>query len=141
MSFDHPFTNFAPRVFPGDTFASIVAPFWGDVDIRRDGDIFYHVYDDPSSPFIERAATELSDFLRSDFRPTWILVVTWVDVPNYPDGSFYFRSSEIIRVSRGIVYAMYFNGTFALSSAIPFKSSLPQTNSTRTVSSIILLAV
>ena len=98
MSFDHPFTNFAPRVFPGDTFASIVAPFWGDVDIRRDGDIFYHVYDDPSSPFIERAAIELRDFIGFDFQPTWILVVTWVGVPNYPDGSFYFRSSERIRV-------------------------------------------
>ncbi|XP_062511306.1 mucin-like protein [Corticium candelabrum] len=88
ISFDRPFLSPYPRVFPGFTYTSIVAPFWSDVDIRRDGMIFYNVYEASFSTYIERATKDVRDFTGDNFfTAQWVLVATWYQVPNYPDGS------------------------------------------------------
>ena len=66
----------------------MVAPFWSDVDIRRDGSVFYNVYTSTNSSYIERATHDVREFSQDDaFVSKWVLVVTWYQVPNYPDGS------------------------------------------------------
>ena len=89
LSFDRPFASISPSFFPASTQTSVVAPFWADFDTRKGGEIFYHVYTDPSSSYLQRAtrdvrnatATEPSE--ASDFTATWVLVATWHRVATY----------------------------------------------------------
>jgi fibulin 1/2 len=88
ISFDRAFASPYPTRFPGFIHTSLVAPFWSDVDIRKEGNVFYNVYLDTKSSYIERATHEVRRFSRSgSFTARWVLVVTWDRVPNYPDGS------------------------------------------------------
>ena len=75
-------------MFPGFTFTSVVAPYWSDVDLRRDGDVYYNVYRDVDSTYIQRATADVRMFSKyHSFTAVWVLVATWVQVPNFPDGS------------------------------------------------------
>ena len=96
VSFDRPFESPFPRPFPGFTRTSLVAPFWADVDIRQDGNIFFQVYTDVASSFLERASNDtrnLTGSANSQFTATWVLVATWDKVPNFPDGTIGFSDS------------------------------------------------
>ena len=99
ISFDRAFASPYPTRFPGFTYTSLVAPFWSDVDIRRDGKVFYNVYMKTTSSYIERATHDVRQFSRFDsFTAHWVLVVTWDRVPNYPDGSGSYSDSLSTKV-------------------------------------------
>ena len=87
MSFDKPFIRSRPVPLPGTTFTSLVAPFWADGDTRRFGQVFYNSYDDITSEIVERSTSDVRKYGGSEFAhfsASWILVATWVDVPNTP---------------------------------------------------------
>ena len=94
-----PFHLYVPQLFPGDQRLInrlLFAPFWVDVDIRREGRIWY------GSHLKERTSvTRLTDELihelspeHSDFTSEAVFVVTWESVPNYPDGSIFFNDEK-----------------------------------------------
>lgn len=90
VSFDRRFSRYQPSSFPGFTYTSLLAPFWGDVDTRLHGSVFYNSYSGNMSPVMARATSDVrmhagSEF--TDFSASWMLVATWVEVPNSPDGN------------------------------------------------------
>ena len=81
-----------------------MAPFFSDVDIRRDGNVFYNVYTNKDSSYIERATQDARLFSGDDsFTAKWVLVATWDRVPNYPDGSLVFSDKLSNRVKNSYV--------------------------------------
>ena len=94
ISFRDPFYFHAPQLFPGifsDVIgAYLVAPFWGDVDIRRAGNVLYEVMTEGASPEAADLIMEVSNFVSNqtsdDFSGTWMLVAMWDQVHPYPHG-------------------------------------------------------
>ena len=94
ISFRDPFYFHAPQLFPGIfsdvAGAYLVAPFWGDVDIRRAGNVLYEVMTEGASPEAADLIMEVSNFVSNqtgdDFSGTWMLVAMWDQVHPYPHG-------------------------------------------------------
>ena len=89
------------------------APFWGDIDIRSDGQISYHVYEatlPTDAHIIESVNSEVRGYNSkySDFSATWVLVATWHKVPNYPYGSHYYRNYGYYRSDQALKVAFFF---------------------------------
>jgi fibulin 1/2 len=95
ISADTPFLLNIPRHFPGDqklTDRLLLAPFWVDVDIRKEGHVWYGLHGNnlDNNNNITNRASDLIHQLRpqhSDFRAQAVYVATWEKVPNFPDGS------------------------------------------------------
>lgn len=99
VSFGKPFYAWRSELFPGTHHTTLVAPFWSDIDIRGpDGNVYYHVYDDPHSPLVVRASREVNESVAA-FDAHWVLVVTWDNVPAFPYTASVFRSSQVCHVS------------------------------------------
>ena len=86
LSFDDPFTEYRPRVFP---FISppLIAPFWRDLNPSRGGSISYRQTND--SLELQRVHGLLSSLDVGDlvgFFPIQLFVVTWNQVPPFQTG-------------------------------------------------------
>lgn len=73
-----------------------MAPFWADVDIRKEGTVWYKVYSNEDDPVVKMANRDVQTLVKDfkTFEARWVLVATWDKVPNYPDGcqSYYWWS-------------------------------------------------
>ena len=86
-----------PSPFPTTNYfqrnAYVVAPFWSDVDIRREGAIFYEVHqlgaNLQSNALIERVSSFIVREKDSNFTGNWMLVVKWDKVHPFPHGSYF----------------------------------------------------
>ena len=97
ISFGSGFTHWFPRLFPSTDFTTrmsyLAAPFWSDVDIRREGNIYYVVYRrGETTPFgnrtLERVSTLVSNQTGTNFSGSWMLLAHWDRVHPYPHGSY-----------------------------------------------------
>jgi fibulin 1/2 len=118
ISFDGPYHSPSPRLFPGFTYISVVAPFWSDVDIRRNGSVFYNVYTNMNSSYMQRATNDVRELSQDDsYVSEWVLVVTWYQVPNYPHGSPFasydlsskYNTFQLVLTSNGMQTFALFN--------------------------------
>ena len=64
--------------------AYLLAPFWSDVDIGFYGSIFYEVHNNSNSLLISQVNQFLSNYTETDFNGTWMLVVQWDEVRQFP---------------------------------------------------------
>ena len=89
FSFSEPENQSVPSPFPLEDIY-IVAPFWSDVDTRRDGRVLYEVHQ-WSNPSSRSLLTEVSSFLSEqagvNINGTWMLVAEWEAVHPFPHGS------------------------------------------------------
>lgn len=91
ISADEPFKLSAPQQFPGDDKLKnrlLFAPFWANIDTRRDGKIWYHFHLKADN------VTQMADAIvhnisskHSEFVSSIVAIATWENVPNYPDES------------------------------------------------------
>ena len=103
ISFSRPFYYWYPSPFPGYYYLRrfyVVAPYWADHDIRRDGNVFYETFERGRSQNDDSILTRVTNYLRStnmtspDFSGTFMILAEWDDVHPYPHGSrylYYFR--------------------------------------------------
>ena len=99
ISFNRGYLFWEPSLFPTSNQAIrdslVVAPFWSDTDIRRQGDIRYALIEAGSST--GKAEMALLNFVSGfiaakqskragNFSATSVLVAQWINVPPYPDG-------------------------------------------------------
>ena len=87
IAFGQHFPHFAATLFPNEAevevFTSFVAaPYWGDIDNRNIGEIWYetHVYGQSSlsNSLLERVSNLLgSEQNVSSFQGNWMVVATW----------------------------------------------------------------
>lgn len=83
----------SPQAF-GNLFSSegtsyVIAPFWSNNDIRRDGRVRYEVYDGSTTASID-VLNRISNLIASGsgeaFQGTWMLLVEWENCHPYPHG-------------------------------------------------------
>ena len=61
----------------------IIAPFWSDADPRQFGLVRYSVFEGSNSTEIQRISDATSALIGSDFVGTWMMIVDWVEVPQF----------------------------------------------------------
>ena len=83
LSFQTAFTSATPRTFPLSANISLIAPFWGDVDITRFGSIFYR--ETSNATLLQRARDQLQGLFPSsgNFTPTTLFIATWDRVAEF----------------------------------------------------------
>lgn len=117
ISFDGSFHNPYPQLFPVDGSNSfVIAPYWSDNDIRRDGEVRYVTYSQSNSmsdifsgsaitssdeqgqtlldkvnAFVQARQSEIED----RFVGNWLLVVHWDHVHPSPHGEATGEESDI----------------------------------------------
>ena len=84
--------DYNPKLFPSPTGPNyIVAPFWSDIDIRDDGEIYYQVHSRGSNTVSDELLHEVSVFIsysqQAVFSGSWMLVATWDQVKAFPGNS------------------------------------------------------
>ena len=72
-----------PERFPLGDGRQLVAPFWGDADTRTTEKVFYRETSDRNR--LIKAATDITSIYVEckAFRPGWLMIATWHEVPFY----------------------------------------------------------
>ena len=101
ISFSRPFYYWYPYPFPGNYYLRrfyVVAPYWADHDIRREGEVCYETFHRGRSTTENSVLDRVSRYLRmntmSDFSGTFMILAEWRNVHPYPHGSRYFNFFE-----------------------------------------------
>ena len=76
-----------------------MAPYWADHDIRRDGNVFYEMFERGRSGNDNNVLESVNRYLRlnnltQNFSGTFMILAEWRDVHPYPHGSRYFYYFE-----------------------------------------------
>ena len=98
ISFSRPFYYWYPYPFPGHYYLRrfyVVAPYWADHDIRRQGNVFYETFERGNSQNDDLVLRRVNDYLTStdrapsNFSGTFMILAEWNGVHPYPHGSDY----------------------------------------------------
>ncbi|XP_077193128.1 IgGFc-binding protein-like [Paroedura picta] len=82
VSFGVRVSQYTPHPFPLDGGSPFVAPYWGDVDNTKGGDIFWRQSQDPS--LLRRCTEDINRYFPEvPFTTTWAFVATWDRVAYY----------------------------------------------------------
>ncbi|XP_062500690.1 mucin-like protein [Corticium candelabrum] len=123
------FRDYTPKLFPGidssrDRF--LLAPFWVDVDIRRQGHVWYGSHRKNNDGDVTYKADKLVHELspnNSDFMSEVVYVATWENVQNYPDGLWYTDEySGLINTFQAVLITDFIN-TFMIYNYIDIQFS------------------
>ncbi len=82
LSFGNAVTMWNISAFPIDG-TPLVAPFWADVDARRNGGrVYYRVVTDQSSPIVTKATKDVKDIFvdQPTFQANFVFIATWYRV-------------------------------------------------------------
>ena len=93
ISFDQAFALDSPQNFPTIEariyFSYLVAPYWSDVDTRREGRVRYESYYRGDSPESDQQMGMVEDFLEQEegvvMEVGWMLLASWEEV--HPHGA------------------------------------------------------
>jgi hypothetical protein len=107
LSFRQGYLFNQPQLFPSAIDAVrnalIVAPYWSDVDIRRQGRIYYRLIEPGRSTedldmtllnFVSGFIAARQSDIAANFSATTMLVAQWRDVPPFPNGEDVERLSQ-----------------------------------------------
>ena len=100
FSFNEPFSFSHPNQFPTDNIYSrlrnVVAPFWSDNDIRKNGTVRYvdiniryllNLTHDYENRIISEVIAHLrktgTTGIEQEFQPTWMIIAQWDKVPPF----------------------------------------------------------
>ncbi|XP_061189930.1 sushi domain-containing protein 2-like [Saccostrea echinata] len=83
ISFLTPVSQYTPDPFPLDGDRRLITPYWGDVDTRKGGQVWYR--ETTNSRILDRASNEIKtnfpEFNR--FHAAWVFIATWDKVAFY----------------------------------------------------------
>ena len=115
ISFGHRYSHHDASWFPNedDTFAFLVAPYWGDIDNRNLGEIWYETHISGWSAISDSMLENVSNLVRSEqslssFQGTLMVVATW-------NGSVPFAGTGLLVCLKKISFSL---SDFAYSSLI-----------------------
>ena len=84
ISFGHQYSHHDSTLFPNedDPSAFVAAPYWGDIDNRDLGEIWYETHISGWSATADSMLEKVSNLVRSEqnissFQGTWMVVATW----------------------------------------------------------------
>ncbi|XP_078657568.1 sushi domain-containing protein 2-like isoform X2 [Branchiostoma floridae x Branchiostoma belcheri] len=101
ISFLRQISQYTPDSFPLGDGRRLIAPFWGDVDTRRGGDVMYRETTDPN--ILARATTDIVSAFPdlANFRAAWAFVATWHEVAYYGSSSNLRNTFQAVLTSNG----------------------------------------
>ncbi|XP_008281800.1 alpha-tectorin [Stegastes partitus] len=83
LTFNAPWSRYTPERIPMHGTRDIIAPFWTDIDNRRNGQINYMQY--TSGTVLQQATRDINTYFpRLSFTAEWVFVATWYQVAYYP---------------------------------------------------------
>ncbi|XP_054860582.1 alpha-tectorin-like [Amphiprion ocellaris] len=83
LTFNAPWYSYIPQRFPMYGSRDIIAPFWTDIDIRRNGQINYTQY--TNGTVLQQATQDINTYFPElNFTATLVFVATWYQVPYFP---------------------------------------------------------
>uniref|UniRef100_A0A665WKH5 Si:ch211-39f2.3 n=1 Tax=Echeneis naucrates TaxID=173247 RepID=A0A665WKH5_ECHNA len=83
LTFDGPWSRFAPVRFPIHGNRDIIAPFWTDLDNRGNGYVLYNQY--TSGSVLQQATRDINTYFPGlQFTASWVFVASWYQVAYYP---------------------------------------------------------
>jgi hypothetical protein len=86
-----PYTEHTPRLLPL-TNSPFVCPFWADIDISKQGDVYYREINDKES--LNKVESDINTYYKpsklkpADFKSHWAFVVTWNEVSSHSSSFF-----------------------------------------------------
>ena len=85
ISFTTGVSTFTPNPFPLRGNLQLAAPFWGDVDTRGTGRVWYREITDLASPLMARARDQIRGAFvnQRHFVPNSLIIATWDRVGYY----------------------------------------------------------
>ena len=98
ISFSRPFYYWYPYPFPGYYYLRrfyVVAPYWADHDIRREGSVSYETFERGRSRNSDIVLDIVSRHVRAnngeeDFTGTFMILARWQSVHPYPHSYNYY---------------------------------------------------
>ncbi|XP_030611107.1 IgGFc-binding protein [Archocentrus centrarchus] len=82
LTFNSPLSQTSSQRFPQRT-RDVIAPFWTDLDNRRNGQIYYNQY--TSGSVLQQATQDINQYFPGlNFNANWVFVATWYEVAYYP---------------------------------------------------------
>ncbi|XP_044291189.1 alpha-tectorin-like [Varanus komodoensis] len=80
VSFGVQVSQYTPDPFPLDDGCPFVAPYWGDVDNTKSGDVFWRQTKDPA--ILSRCTRDINQYFPEiSFTAEWAFIATWDRVP------------------------------------------------------------
>ncbi|NXO00460.1 SNED1 protein, partial [Rhinopomastus cyanomelas] len=108
VSFDSPVKQYQPQPLPLADGRPFVAPFWGDVDNVRGGEVFYRESSDPE--LLARVTADISSYFPdSHFVATWAFVATWDRVNYYGSTTNKANTFQAVLATDSKVSFVFFN--------------------------------
>ena len=87
ISFQEGFTHHDPSPFPSETTfissAFLLAPFWSDINPTIYGSILYEIHNQSNSVLLSQVNDFISNYTKSAFTGTWMLVAQWNEVVEF----------------------------------------------------------
>ena len=91
ISFGKTFQHFSPELLPGSFaaifYAYVVAPFWADADLRRQGNITWEIHSLGGSEAGDAYLDQVSVFLENregvNFDGNWMMILDFEEIPPY----------------------------------------------------------
>lgn len=98
FSFEDPWQFSHPNRFPTSYLSSrqshVLAPFWSDNDIRKEGTVRYVTLENGSSTRGDMIMNETANYVNCNlvtgdeiFQPTWMIIAQWDQVHPHPHGA------------------------------------------------------
>lgn len=82
LTFNAPLSQTSSQRFP-QRIRDVIAPFWTDLDNRRNGQIYYNQY--TSGTVLQQATRDINQYFPGlNFNANWVFVATWYEVAYYP---------------------------------------------------------
>uniref|UniRef100_A0A4W5R4F4 NIDO domain-containing protein n=1 Tax=Hucho hucho TaxID=62062 RepID=A0A4W5R4F4_9TELE len=82
LTFNEAFSSFIPHRFPAFSTRDLIAPFWTDLDNRRNGTISYRQY--TSGSVLQQATQDINQYFPNlGFSVNWVFIATWDKVAYY----------------------------------------------------------
>ena len=113
ISFGHQFLFWFPEPFPGGNI-HVVAPYWSDNDIRREGNVSYEVFQlQGTGAYGDQLLDDVSSYIRersmsSDFQGSFMILAEWEGVHPYPHGASNSSDDDLFLAQVYINFMHYF---------------------------------
>ncbi|XP_060678204.1 sushi, nidogen and EGF-like domain-containing protein 1 [Hemiscyllium ocellatum] len=100
VSFQAAVSQYTPNPFPLENGKAFITPFWGDVDNRNGGEIYYRQSTEPS--LLQRATADINRYAPSGaFQAQWVFVATWDRVAFYGSRTSKVNSFQAVLITNG----------------------------------------
>ena len=76
-------------------YSYTVAPFWSDIDVQCRGEVLYYATSEIGPTLLDGIGEFINATFNEEFKPLWVLIAQWNEVPPYVGGSYCREQDEV----------------------------------------------